>query len=116
MPATIGRNVTEAAAPPNAAADESDPGAELKQLISRQAEAVAQRSMWSRQLEEQWASVIGACMNLGYLGQADPIITARLILGMICAAAQQRQPAEQISAQQITRAVVALLHLESDGG
>jgi hypothetical protein len=118
-------------------ADASDPGAQLKHLILRQAEAVAQirgsmpvsfagdefpcevivkRRKWSRQLEEQWACVVGACMNLGYLDQGDPLITARLILGMICATAQQRQPVELVSAQQITRAVVTLLHLEPDSG
>jgi hypothetical protein len=117
--------------------DESDPGAQLKHLISRLAEAVAQmrgslpvffagdgfpceivvkRRKWSRRLEEQWASVIGACMNLGYLDTGDTRITTRLILGMIISAAQQRPPAEQMSAEQITHAVVALLRLEPGSG
>ena len=114
-------------------ADESDPGAQLKHLISRQAEAVAQtrgsmpvffagdgfpcevivkRRKWSRQLEEQWASVVGTCMNLGYLDTGDTLIATRLILGMIISAAQQSPPAEQISAEQIVHAVVTLLRLE----
>ena len=118
-------------------ADESDPGAQLKHLISRQAEAVAQmrgsmpvffagdgfpcevivkRRKWSRQLEEQWASVVGACMNLGYLDTGDTLITTRLILGMIISAAQHSPPAEQISAEQITHAVVTLLRLEPCSG
>ena len=113
-------------------ADESDPGAQLKHLITRQAEAVVQmrgstpvffagdgfpcevivkRWKWSLQLEEQWASVVGACMNLGYLDTGDTLITTRLILGMIISAAQQSPPAE-ISAKQITHAVVTLLRLE----
>jgi Tetracyclin repressor-like, C-terminal domain len=111
---------------------ESDPGVRLKHLISRQAEAVAQargtmpvffagdgfpceaivkRRKWSRQLEEQWADVVGACMRLGYLDKGDTLITARLILGMIISAAKQCQPAAQISAEQITHAVVTLLRL-----
>jgi hypothetical protein len=118
-------------------ADESDPGAQLKHLISRQAEAVAQmrgsmpvffagdgfpcevivkRRKWSRQLEEQWASVVGACMNLGYLDTGDTLITTRLILGMIISAAQQSPPAEQLSAEQITHGVVTLLRLEPGSG
>jgi Tetracyclin repressor-like, C-terminal domain len=113
--------------------DESDPGAQLKHLISRLAKAVAQRRgslpvffagdgfpcevivkgrKWSRQLEEQWASVVGACMNLGYLDAGDTFITTRLILGMIISVAQQSPPAEQMSAEQITHAVVTLLRLE----
>ena len=109
----------------------------LKHLISRQAEAVAQmrgsmpvffagngfpcevivkRRKWSRQLEEQWASVVGGCMNLGYLDTGDTLITTRLILGMIISAAQQSPPAEQISAEQITHAVVTLLRLEPGSG
>jgi hypothetical protein len=117
--------------------DESDPGAQLKHLISRLAEAVAQmrgslpvffagdgfpceivvkRRKWSRRLEEQWASLVGACMNLGYLGTGDTLITTRLILGMIISAAQQRPPAEQISAEQITHSVVTLLRLEPGSG
>ena len=69
-------------------ADKSDPGTQLKHLISRQAEVVAQmrgsmpvffagdgfpcevivkRRKWSPRLEEQWVSVVGACINLGYL-------------------------------------------------
>jgi hypothetical protein len=118
-------------------AGQSDPGARLKHLISRQAEAVAQtrgtmpvffagdgfpcelivkRRKWSRQLEEQWADVVGACMHLGYLDKGDTLITTRLILGMIIAAAQQCQPAAQISAEQITHAVVTLLRLEPASG
>lgn len=118
-------------------ADESDPGAQLKHLISRHAEIVAQmrgsmpvfftgdgfpcevivkRRKWSRRLEEQWASVVGACMNLGYLDKGDALITTRLILGMIISAAQQCQSAEQISAEQITHAVVTLLRLEPSSG
>jgi Tetracyclin repressor-like, C-terminal domain len=118
-------------------ADESDPGAQLTHLISRQAEAVAQirgslpvffagdgfpcevivkRRKWSPRLEEQWTSVVGACMNLGYLDTGDTLITTRLILGMIISAAQWSPPAEQISAEQITHSVVALLRLEPGSG
>jgi hypothetical protein len=115
----------------------SDPGARLRYLISRMAEAVAQirgtmpvffagdgfpcevivkRRKWSRQLEEQWADAVGACMNLGYLDKGDALITTRLILGMIISAAQQWQPAAQISAEQISHAVVTVLRLERGGG
>jgi hypothetical protein len=121
----------------NFRAGESDPGARLKHLIARQAEAVAQmrgtmpvffagdgfpceaivkRRKWSRQLEEQWADVVGACMHLGYLDNGDSLITTRLILGMIISAAQQCQPAAQISAEQITHAVLTLLRLEPGVG
>jgi hypothetical protein len=117
-------------------ADESDPGAQLKHLITRQAEAVVEMrgstsvlfgddgfahgvivgsGKWSLQLEEQWASVVGACMNLGYLDKGDTLITTGLVLGMIVAAAQHSPPA-QISAKQITRAVVTLLRLEIGSG
>lgn len=113
--------------------DESDPRARLTRLIARQADAVAQmrrsvpvffagdgfpyevivkRRKWSRGLEEQWASVVGACMNLGYLDKGDPLITTRLILGMIMSAGHRCQPAERISPEQITHAVVTLLGLE----
>jgi hypothetical protein len=55
-------------------------------------------------------------MNLGYLDTGDTLITTRLILGMIISAAQQSPPAEQISAEQITHAVVTLLRLEPGSG
>jgi hypothetical protein len=113
-------------------ADESDPATQLKHLISRQVEAVAQlrgtmpvffagdgfpcevivkRRKWSRQLEAEWADVVGACMNLGYLDKGDTLTTTRLILGMIISAAKQCQPAAQISAEGITHAVITLLRL-----
>ncbi|MCV7413536.1 hypothetical protein [Mycobacterium florentinum] len=113
--------------------DESDPRATLTRLISRQADAVAQmrRSMpvyfagdgfpyevivkrrrWSRGLEEQWASVVGACMNLGYLDKGDPLIAARLILGMIMSVGHRCQPAERVPPEQITHAIVTLLGFE----
>jgi hypothetical protein len=113
---------------------EFDPGTQLKQLIRRQAEAVAhirgsmpvffagdgfpcevvaKRRKWSPRLEQQWTDVIGACMNFGYLDKGDSLITTRLILGMIISAAQQREAVEAISAEQIAHAVAALLHLES---
>jgi hypothetical protein len=118
-------------------ADESDPGVQLKHLISRQAEAAAQlrgtmpvffagdgfpceaivkRRKWSRQLEEQWASVVGACMDLGYLAKGDALITTRLVLGMILSAAQHCPPAEQLSAEHITHGVLTLLGLDPGKG
>ncbi len=116
--------------------DAADPGVQLRSLISRQAVAVTQmrgatpafladegflcadtvpEHGWSRRLEERWASVVGACMNLGYLEKGDAFITTRLILGMIIAAAKQRQPDGQATAEQITCGVVTLLRLDPDG-
>jgi AcrR family transcriptional regulator len=116
----------------------SDPGAQLEALITLQADAAIQmRSYmpvffgggglppdvfmrwrkWSRQYERQWAGVVEACMDAGYLDKADPLVATRLILGMIIWVSRWYRPAEKITAEQIADSAITLLRLRvnSDG-
>ncbi|WP_284235487.1 TetR/AcrR family transcriptional regulator [Mycobacterium antarcticum] len=68
--------------------------------------------VWSREFEEMWRKVVVACMKDGYLHEDDPVVTTRLILGMILWVSRWYRPAESITAPQIAASVVRLLHLE----
>jgi hypothetical protein len=58
-----------------------------------------------------WLSVVEANMEAGYIEKADPIITTRLILGMILWVSRWYRPNEKITSDQIAEEAVRLLRL-----
>jgi hypothetical protein len=66
---------------------------------------------WSRRFEKMWLSVVEANMEAGYIEKADPIITTRLILGMILWVSRWYRPNEKITSAQIAEEAVRLLRL-----
>jgi AcrR family transcriptional regulator len=115
-----------------AIADIADPAECLTELVRLQADAAVQMrySMpvffgggdlpkdvlqrwhsWSRRFEKMWLSVVEANMEAGYIEKADPIITTRLILGMILWVSRWYRPNEKITSEQIADEAVRLLRL-----
>lgn len=116
-----------------AIADIEDPAERLRQVIRLQADAAVQMrySMpvffgggdlpreviqrwrtWSRRFEKLWVSVVEANMRAGYLDEGDPVITTRLILGMILWVSRWYRPKENITSAQIAEEAIRLLRLE----
>ena len=115
-----------------AIADIADPAECLTELVRLQADAAVQMrySMpvffgggdlpkdvlqrwhsWSRRFEKMWLSVVEANMEAGYIEKAAPIITTRLILGMILWVSRWYRPNEKITSEQIADEAVRLLRL-----
>lgn len=115
-----------------AIADIADPAECLTELVRLQADAAVQMrySMpvffgggdlpkdvlqrwhsWSRRFEKMWLSVVEANMEAGYIEKSDPIITTRLILGMILWVSRWYRPNEKITSEQIADEAVRLLRL-----
>ena len=115
-----------------AIADTADPAECLTELVRLQADAAVQMrySMpvffgggdlpkdvlqrwhsWSRRFEKMWLSVVEANMEAGYIERADPVITTRLILGMILWVSRWYRPSEKITSEQIAEEAVRLLRL-----
>lgn len=116
-----------------AIAEIQDPAERLRQVIRLQADAAVQMrySMpvffgggdlprevvrrwrtWSRRFEKLWVSVVEANMRAGYLDEGDPLITTRLILGMILWVSRWYRPKENITSSQIADEAIRLLRLE----
>ncbi len=66
---------------------------------------------WSRQYEKLWLRVVTANMADGNLERDDPVVTTRLILGMIIWVSRWYRPSESITAGQIAEAAIALIRL-----
>jgi hypothetical protein len=112
----------------------SDPRAQLRQLIELQATTASQMRdylpsflighalppdlsvrwrTWNRRYEKDWAGVVAACMDAGYLPTSDALITTRLILGMTNGAVQWSASSQQrVCAEQVADSVITLLRLE----
>jgi AcrR family transcriptional regulator len=112
--------------------DIADPAECLKELVRLQADAAVQMrySMpvffgggelpndvvqrwhsWSRRFEKMWLSVVEANMEAGYIEWGDPVITTRLVLGMILWISRWYRPSERITSAQIAEEAVRLLRL-----
>jgi AcrR family transcriptional regulator len=110
-----------------------DAGEQLTQLIHLQADAavemrsympvffgggdlppdvVARWHTWSRQYEKLWMKVVTANIRAGYLDDGDPLVTTRLILGMIIWVSRWYRPSEKITPAQIADAAIHILRLE----
>ncbi len=110
----------------------ADPAERLKEVIRLQSHAAVQMRdympvlfgggdlprdvverwhAWSRQFEKLWLSVITANMEAGYIEQGDPVITTRLVLGMILWVSRWYRPKEKITPEQIADEAIRLLRL-----
>lgn len=66
---------------------------------------------WSRQIEKLWVAVVRDSMTGGHLEEGDPVVTARLILGMIVSTSRWSQPREKIGPDEIADAAIQLIRL-----
>jgi AcrR family transcriptional regulator len=62
-----------------------------------------------RDYEKLWVGVVTRAMDSGVLIPSDPVLTTRLMLGMVIWVSRWYQPREQYNADQIAEAVVALV-------
>jgi AcrR family transcriptional regulator len=67
---------------------------------------------WSRQYEKLWIGVVSSNMHDGYLDDGDPLVSARLILGMIIWVSRWYRPKEKLTPEQIADAAIDLLGLK----
>lgn len=74
-------------------------------------EVFARWHTWSRQYEKMWVKVVEANMRDGYLGDDDPVVTARLILGMLIWVSRWYRPIEKMTTEEIADAAIHLLRL-----
>jgi AcrR family transcriptional regulator len=74
-------------------------------------EVYARWHAWSRRYENTWVKVVEACMRDGYLDKGDPVVTTRLILGMLIWVSRWYRPVEKVTPQEIGDAAISLLHL-----
>lgn len=64
---------------------------------------------WSREYEKIWVSVIKDNMEAGVLADADPVITARLLLGSCIWVSRWYRPKDKFSPEEITEVAVNLV-------
>jgi AcrR family transcriptional regulator len=66
---------------------------------------------WSRQYEKLWVKVVTANMHDGNLDQSDPVVAARLILGMLIWVSRWYRPTEKVTPDEIADAAIHLLRM-----
>jgi AcrR family transcriptional regulator len=64
---------------------------------------------WSHDYEALWQSVVRNAIDTGFLAQSDPVVTTRLILGMIIWVSRWYQPGQLMTADEIADAAAALI-------
>ena len=64
---------------------------------------------WSRRYENIWVKVVAANMHDGNLDQGDPVVAARLILGMLIWVSRWYRPSEKVTPDEIAEAAIHLL-------
>lgn len=74
-------------------------------------EVVARWHTWSKRYENIWAKVVTACMRDGYLDEGDPVLTTRLILGMLIWVSRWYRPVDKVTSEQIADAAIRLVRL-----
>jgi AcrR family transcriptional regulator len=79
-------------------------------------EVFARWHTWSRRYENMWVKVVAACMHDGYLEEGDPVVTTRLILGMLIWVSRWYRPAEKVTPEEIADAAIHLVRLGSASG
>jgi AcrR family transcriptional regulator len=75
-------------------------------------EVFARWQSWSRRYEKMWIKVVEANMRDGHLVKRDPVVTTRLILGMLIWVSRWYRPLEKITPEEIADAAIQLLGLE----
>ena len=68
---------------------------------------------WSRRYEKIWVDVVEKSMRDGHLADGDPLVTTRLILGMIIWVSRWYRPNQKISPAEIAQTAVDLLQLQN---
>jgi len=66
----------------------------------------------SQRLENRWVEVVAANMHAGYLDDGDPLVTARLILGMIICISHWYRPDEPFTPQEIVATATRLVGVD----
>lgn len=66
---------------------------------------------WSRQFEKMWVGVVSDNMDSGNIDQGNPVVTARLILGMIIWVSRWYRPREKITPDEIADTAINLVRL-----
>ena len=113
-------------------ADTDDPAEQLTRLIRLQADAAVQMRRylpvffgggdlppdvftqwhtWSRRFEKMWVDVVAANMREGNLETGDPVVTTRLILGMLIWVSRWYRPSENVTPDEIADAALQLVRL-----
>jgi AcrR family transcriptional regulator len=64
---------------------------------------------WSREYEKIWVSVVKENMEAGVLADAEPVITARLLLGSCIWVSRWYRPKDKFSPEEITEVAVNLV-------
>lgn len=64
---------------------------------------------WSREYEKIWVSVVKNNMEAGALASADPVITARLLLGSCIWVSRWYRPKDKYSPEEITEVALNLV-------
>lgn len=64
---------------------------------------------WSREYEKIWVSVVKENMETGVLADAEPVITARLLLGSCIWVSRWYRPKDKFSPEEITEVAVNLV-------
>ncbi len=64
---------------------------------------------WSREYEKIWVSVVKDNMEAGVLAEAEPVITARLLLGSCIWVSRWYRPKDKFSPEEITEVAVGLV-------
>ncbi|MEX5635387.1 TetR/AcrR family transcriptional regulator [Parafrankia sp. FMc2] len=65
---------------------------------------------WSRRYEKLWTDAVTRAMDAGALERAEPMITARLLLGMCIWVSRWYRPTEGYENVDIAEAAISLLH------
>ena len=64
---------------------------------------------WIRRYENMWMKVVTANMRDGYLDKGDPVVTTRLILGMLIWVSRWYRPGMRITADDLADEAIRLL-------
>ncbi|WP_276143654.1 TetR/AcrR family transcriptional regulator [Sciscionella marina] len=64
---------------------------------------------WSRRFEKLWVDTVRQSMDEGALTEADPVVTARLLLGMCIWVSRWYRPKERYRAEDISEAALQLI-------
>jgi AcrR family transcriptional regulator len=82
-------------------------------------EVYARWHTWSRRYENIWVNAVTANMRDGNLDEGDPVVAARLILGMLIWVSRWYRPSENVTSEQIADAAIHLVqpgHKSAKGG
>lgn len=68
---------------------------------------------WSRRYEALWVRAVKHAMDAGVLRAADPVLTTRLLLGMVIWVSRWYRPEDGYDSDEIAAAAIDLLHTEN---